>query len=223
MKAGKRARAASIIGGADGPTAIFMIGHKEKNIFRRIRFSLQNRKYKRKRASAAKSIIAAPHTIEEVIHYIVSRYGAVETDSQYPYYQERKRGMRYSLIQRCQPELLGPQKTILPPKDFQDEEALNLWQEQIEEWHQECQRRVNAISQEVFPTDYHLFLISKEDKGTMEIEIDTLCPNVSISYSGDQRLMESISKDIYLYFGVSQEDIDKKSPRYQTLLIALSA
>lgn len=222
MKTGKRARAASIIGGSDGPTSIFIVGQKEKNIFRRIRFSLQNRRYKRKRASAAKSIIAAPHTIEEVIHYIVSRYGAIEAGSHYPYYQERKQGMRYSLIQRCQPELLGPQKTIMPPRDFRDEEALKLWQAQIEEWHQECQRRVNAISQETFPTDYHLFLIHREEKGTLEVEIDTLCPEVSISYSGDQKLMESISRDIYLYFGVSQEDIDQKSPRYQALLTTLS-
>lgn len=223
MKTGKRARAASIIGGADGPTAIFMVGHKEKNIFRRIRLFLLNYKYKRKRAHAVKSVIASSHTIEEVIQYIASRYGAVESDTHYPYYQERKRSMRYSLIQRYKPELLGPQKSIMPPRDFNDEESLKLWQAQIEEWHQECQRRVNAISQEVFPTDYRLFLIHVEEKGTLEIEMDTLCPAISISYSGDKKLMETISKDIYLYFGVSQTDIDNKSPRYQALLIALSA
>lgn len=223
MKTGKSARAASIIGGYDGPTAIFMIGHKEKNLFRRIRFSLRNRKYRKKRARVEKSIVAAPHTIEEVIQYITSRYGAVEADKRYPYYQERKRSMRYSLIQRHKPELLGPQKSIVPPRDFNDEESLKLWQAQIEEWHQECQRRVNAISQEVFPTDYRLFLIHVEEKGTLEIEMDTLCPAISISYSGDKKLMETISKDIYLYFGVSQTDIDNKSPRYLALLTALSA
>ena len=130
--------------------------------------------------------------------------------------------MRYALIQRMKPSLLGPQKTFLPPENWENEESVKEWQRQIDEWHQECQKRVDAIPDEVFPTDYHLFLIQKKDHGTLEIEIDTLCPDVSISYSGDKKIMEPIMKDIYLYFGVSQEDIDGKSPRYRALLAALS-
>jgi len=33
----KKASAVSVIGGADGPTSVFLIGGKEKNIFRRIK------------------------------------------------------------------------------------------------------------------------------------------------------------------------------------------
>ncbi len=104
----KSAKAVSIIGGADGPTNIFIAGsHKEKNIFRRIKSAYINRKYKRKRALAAKSIFPNPHTIEEVILYIKQQYSAFEADDSYYCYQKRKRDMKMALIQREKPELLG--------------------------------------------------------------------------------------------------------------------
>ena len=65
----------SIIGGADGPTSIFVVGRKEKNILKRINITFLNRQYKRKRALAATSIVPDAHTIEEVIQYIMQDHG----------------------------------------------------------------------------------------------------------------------------------------------------
>ncbi|MBD5548441.1 MAG: sodium ion-translocating decarboxylase subunit beta [Lachnospiraceae bacterium] len=212
----------SIIGGADGPTAIFVAGRKEKNLLKRIKIAFLNRQYKRKRALAEKSIIPDAHTLEEVIHYIQQRYDAVEADCPYPYYLSKKRSMKYNLIKRLNPKLLGEEKQILPPADFNDRQAVSEWQQQIDAWIKECQEKTDAVSYEVFPTDYHLFIINKGNLGSLEVEMDTLHPTLSISYSGDHKIMQSILKDIYLYFGVSKEDIDRRTERYTSLLSALT-
>lgn len=212
----------SIIGGADGPTSIFIAGRKEKNILTRIKMAFFNRKYKKKRALAEKSIVPNAHTIEEVIQYIGQRYNAVEADSSYPYYQSRKRSMKYDLIRRSHPELLGEEKHFFPPADLNDSQAASKWQEQIELWVNECQQKTDAVPYEVFPTDYRLFIIDKGEMGLLEVELDALYPNLSVSYSGNPKIMKPISKDIYLYFGVSKEDIDRRTDRYISLLSALT-
>jgi len=80
-----------------------------------------------------------------------------------------------------------------------------------------------VIPYEVFPIDYHLFIINKGGHGTLIIELDTFHPNLSASYSGNKKIMEPILKDIYIYFGVSQEDIDYRTNRYEMLLAVLSS
>ena len=52
----KAASAVSIIGGADGPTSVFILGKgREKNIFKRFRIWRQNKKYRRKRTDRSLS------------------------------------------------------------------------------------------------------------------------------------------------------------------------
>lgn len=212
----------SIIGGADGPTSIFVVGRKEKNILKRIQMAFSNRKYKKKRSLAEKSIVPNAHTIEEVIQYIQQRYNAARADCSYPYYHSRKRSMKYHLIRRKNPDLLGEEKQFLPPEDWNDQQAVLEWHQKLDDWTEECQRRADAVPYEVFPTDYHLFIINKGELGSLEVEMDALCPYLSVSYSGDKKVMEPILRDIYLYFGVSQEDIDHRTERYGSLLAALS-
>ncbi len=218
----KSAKAVSIIGGADGPTSIFIAGrHKEKNIFRRIKAACTNKKYKVKRALAAKSIVPNPHTIEEVILYIKQQYSAIEADDSYYCYNNRERGMKMALIQREKPELLGGEKHFDPPSDFHDMEAVNKWLRKLNDWIHDCEQKTDLISNDIFPVDYHLFLIQKENQGTLEVEIETLRPLLSVSWSGDKKVMEPISKDIYLYYGVSKKDIEEKTERYLSLLACL--
>lgn len=101
-------------------------------------------------------------------------------------------------------------------------QAVSKWQQQIDAWFKECQEKTDAIPYKVFPTDYHLFIINKGNLGSLEVEMDTLRPTLSISYSGDPKIMQPILKDIYLYFGVSKEDIDHRTERYTSLLSALT-
>ena len=217
----KSVKSTSIIGEAEGPTSIFITGQKEKNIFKRLRTIYINKKYRFKRRLAAKSIVPNPHTIDEVIEYIKQRYDACEADESYPHFKERKRGMKMALIQRKRPELLGGEKHFAPPADLNDIQVVKDWQRQIDDWFNDCQRKTDLISNETFPTDYHLFIIRKGDQGTLEVETETVHSVLSISWSGSRKVMNAISKDIYLYYGVSQKDIDKQSERYKSLLTCL--
>lgn len=217
----------TVIGGADGPTSIFLAGkfkgHKEKNIIKTIKRKILNKKLNIKRKKAAKRIVPNPHTIEQTIQYIKQHYHATEADCSYPYFNERKLNMKYLLIRREKPELLGEEKKIAPPKDFNNIQLVKEWQKSIEEWNNECLKKIESISDKVFPTDYHLFLINKKEDGTLEIELDTLYPNISISYSGNKKILEPILKNIYMYYGVSKKDISYKTERYKTLLSILSS
>lgn len=219
----KAAKSVSIIGGADGPTSIFLIGHgKEKNILKRMKMEYWNRKYKKRRRAAEKTIVPGAHTMDETIRYMKERYGAVEADDRYPYFAERKINMKCSLIQKNRPELIGGERQLEPPDDLHDQKAVEKWMKQIEEWTQECHRKAEKISDEVFPSDYHMLIIERGEKGRLEIEIDTVSSVIGVSYSGDKKVMEPILKDIYLFYGVSQEDIDQKSERYKSLAAVLS-
>lgn len=219
---GKNAASCQIIGGADGPTTVFIAG-KEKNLRRRIIRALQDRKNRRKRDKAGRSIVPGTHTVQEVILYAKERYGMVEMDSSYRGYEERKRSRKQNLIYRKRPELLQEEKRIPPPKDFRDEKALKEYTRQVMEWTAMRDREIDAIPQEVFPTDYHLFVSDKGMQGTLEMEIDMLYGDIAVSYfGGNGDTMKAIVKDIYRYYGVSQEDIDHNTERYRELLMVLS-
>ena len=59
------------------------------------------------------------------------------------------------------------------------------------------------------------------------MEIDYIWNIFGISsYSGNKKVMkqfEKISKDLYIYYGVSEDDIKKKTERYLSLVTALSS
>lgn len=67
-----------IIGGADGPTSVYVAG-KKKRISLKNR--IKNKIYRWKRKRAEKKITAGARTLEEVVSYAVEKYGAVETDT----------------------------------------------------------------------------------------------------------------------------------------------
>lgn len=218
----KAASAVSVIGGADGPTSIFLVGsgRRERNIFKRFRMWRQSKKYQKKRERAGRRIVPNSHTMEELIRYVAERYGAVEADAAYPYYEERKNGMKYCRIQREKPELLGERKQLLPPENLTDKEALTAWYKELEAWDKESMEKAAAVPFEVFPTAYHMYVIDRKEEGRLELEIDSYCPGISMSYSG--RAMKEIARDIHWYYGVTRQDIEEKSERYLSLLTELS-
>ena len=60
----------------------------------------------------------------------------------------------------------------------------------------------------------------------LEMEIDYIWNIFGVSYSGDRKAMkqfEKISKDLYSYYGVSEDDIKKKTRRYLSLIAELSS
>ena len=108
-------------------------------------------------------------------------------------------------------------------KDFHNEEALKEYTRQVMEWTAMREREIDAIPPEVFPTDYHLFVADKGMQGTLEMEIDMLYGDIAVSwFDGNMDIMKTMVKDIYRYYGVSQEDIDHNTERYRAHLMMLS-
>ena len=63
----KSSGAVGIIGGADGPTSVFVAGRTGKLP---LKIRIKNRIYRWKSKKAKKKILAGTHTLEEVIAYL---------------------------------------------------------------------------------------------------------------------------------------------------------
>lgn len=58
------------------------------------------------------------------------------------------------------------------------------------------------------------------------MEIDYIWDIFGVSYGGSKKAMKQlkkISQDLYIYYGVTEEDIRSKSERYSSLLATLSS
>ena len=150
------AESIAIIGGADGPTSVFVVRGKKKLSFK---MGLYNLIHKYKRRKAATGIVAGAHTLEELVEYAKEKYGAVEYSSGVTEYQ-------------------------------------------------------NASS---------IYKIKMNDN-YLEIQIDE-SDTFGVSFSGSKKEMkcfQKIARDLYIYYGVSEDDIRNKTERYFSLLSVLS-
>jgi len=214
----KSTRGVSIIGGADGPTSIFIAGKTKKFS---LKLWIKNRYYQYKRDRVAKKIEPNPHTLQEVIRYIQDVYGGVAVSKSSHNYQEQYRDMKASLILQYKPELLGELAEVKHPVDY-DEKSLRDFFKQIELRSQ----KAVSIPEELFPMDFQIYEVQVPDVGQVEFGIDTIWDVFGSSCSGNKKGMkklEKISKDVYLYYGVSAEDIRDKTKRYSVLLTVLSS
>lgn len=212
----KSSSAVGIIGGADGPTSVFVTGRTGK---RPLKIRIKNRIYKWKSKTAQKRIVAGSHTLEEVVAYADEKYHLTEVTENGRKYVEQRKCLKESLIIRHKPELLGELAEIIKPDDYTPE-SVKVLQDQF----QARRERVEAITEEQMPMDFHIYEISLGE-GRLEMEIDYHWNVFGISYSGSKKSMKrmrEIAKDLYLYYGVSEEDIQQKSERYHSLLATLS-
>lgn len=224
----KGACSVSVIGGADGPTSFFIAGKSGK---RPLKERIQRFFYRKKRRRIEKTIAATSHTLEEVIQYLQDTYGAVEESKESHAYVEEYQCLKTSLIIQHKPELLGdmaqlehPKETEFPtetefPLDY-DEESLKEFWKQIELRNNKAQR----IPEQLFPMDFHIYRIKVPDAGEMHFSVETVWEIFGGSYSGSKKGMKElhrIARDIYLYYGVTEEDIRDKSDRYSMLVTEL--
>ena len=177
-KTEKSAASIGIIGGADGPTAVFTADRKIplKQRIRRAWFDF-------KRRQVAKRIKPEPHTMEEVMQYLQSRYGFTEMD-----------------------------------KD--SEEYIRKFQSELEK----RQQFAAQIPKETFDIEYFVFEQKNKD-GKMQICFEKRFGYIGANASGTKKYMKSFSKiyrDVYRYYGVTQEDIDSGSRRYKELINTLA-
>ena len=105
----------SIIGGADGPTSIYLtVGTGKKTRKERIRQYI----YKCKRQRMEKRIFAGAHTLKEVVKYANKKYQAVEISKSERRYVKHRKNLRENLIITNKPELLGEMIANIPDREM---------------------------------------------------------------------------------------------------------
>lgn len=214
---GKNVMSASVISGTDGPTSVFITGKGGK---RKLSQRIRSAMYERKRKRVSKKIVANPHTLQEVVAYIQNKYNAAEVSGESRSYIEERNSLKSSLILKYKPELLGDMREIERPKEY-NEETIMAFMQQVELQI----KRAEAVPDEVFPIDFHIYEIRFSDTVRVRVTMENVWEILNVSYSGDKKMvrkMSQISKDIYLYRGVTEEDIRNKSERYSGLLTTLS-
>lgn len=213
----KRVSATTIIGGSDGPTSIFLVGNKGGKLS--LRQKLKRVCYKVRKKRAEKSIKADAHTMDQVCEYIVNELGYIEVDKSESRYKEEYREMRASFLMQYKPELLGELAEI-PKLEKHDEESLRHFFEQLEM----RKKAAESISTDLFDIDLHIFAKmtnNLESSFTIEKNYEL----ISSSSSGSKREMkkfEKLFRKVYMYYGVTQKDIDEYTRRYEELVRVLA-
>ena len=213
---GKRASAATMIGGADGPTSVVVI---KKNPKLTLRQKIEKFKYKMKRAYVERTLKAKSHSMDEVMEYIVNVQGFVELGNDEV--QQEYKEMRASFIMQYEPELLGEYATM-PQLKSESQEDIQAHIKQFEEH----QQRAMEIPVTEFDIDFHKFQIPSDDiNDNMHITIEKKFAYIGGGVSGNKKIMKRfkhIYKDVYRYYGVTSEDIRNKSKRYEQVVRALT-
>ena len=213
---GKRAGAATIICGADGPTSVFVI---KKNPKLTLRNKIEKLKYKMKRAYVERTLKAESHSMDEVMQYIVNVHGFVELDDEKV--QQEYKEMRASFIMQYEPELLG-EYAAMPRLKSESQADIQAHLKQFEE----RQQRAMEIPVTEFDIDFHKFRMPFDDKNdNMHITIEKKYAYIGGGVSGNKKIMKKfrrIYKDVYRYYGVTSEDIRNKSKRYEDVVRALT-
>ena len=211
----------TVIGGADGPTSIFIAGRtKERWNIRNLKHILRNKKYQRNRKKIMAQMTADSHSLNEVIEYITSKYEATELPKDSRRYLEQRKDCKSSFILRFQPELIGGFSEIEKP-DFENEASVREYFAKIKE----RQEKAAAIPDEIFPIDFHMYEIKCPGGGNIMLELETIHEHIGFSISAEKGKMKQankIGKDIYRYYGVSSEDIENQTERYKSVVAVLA-
>ncbi len=220
----KSASAVSIIGGSDGPTSIWIAGKNGKGK-RSLKQRWHQYWYQKRRKKAEAQIVANPHTIDELISYMTEKYSAKELGSEDRTFIEERKNLKAALVQLYKPELLGELARIERPTEW-TEDDLREFHRKIEAQHQ----MACNISDEEFTMDFYIYRIEDENQWQVEVIIEKLYERVAITYlrhggrNGKRKEAKGrdIVTDLYLYYGVSQEDIDKRTERFSILVTTLA-
>lgn len=217
--ADKAVKSISIIGGADGPTSVFIAGENDKNRKFSFKQKLHKIQYAIRKKAAAKSIKAGTHTMEEVADYILNELGYVKINIADRRYQEEYKQMRAAFIIQYRPDLLG-ELAELPKLINHDEESIKVFLKKAEQ----RQKAAETVLKSDFDIDMQMF--EKSEKGfNSEITIEKTYGYIGGGASGSKQYMKKYNADylkVYRYYGVSQEDIDKHTKRYETLVNTLA-
>lgn len=209
-----------IIGGADGPTTVFFANREQKpTLTQRIRRSIN----KAKRHFVEKRIVPGAHSFEEVEKYLKSKYGFEEIDASDAGFIEEYEEMRTSFLFRYRPDLVEGCETDIDISASDDkEEIYSRIKEKIEK-----ERSIAAsLPKDVFDIDFHKYVKNGKDVNeSMHVLIERKYGYLAGGAQGSKAFLRKwnrIYKDIYRYYGVSEDDIRNRTGRYKDLVIAIS-
>lgn len=212
----KAAGSISVIEGADGPTSYFLVGSKQK---KSIKQKIHKCIYGIRKSMAERHIKATAHSIDEVGNYIKGVYGFAEINQSTDEFQTEYKEMRASFIIQYAPELLGTLASY-PKLAGEDTKNIKRFMEQIEL----RQKAAENVPQELFDIDLHIFEKEEADL-QMRFSMESKYGYIGGSASGSKLKMKKYRKlyrNIYRYYGVTQEDIDKKTRRYKEVVESLA-
>lgn len=211
----KKAEAVSIIGGADGPTSVFVV---KKGAKQNLKQKIARWKYNRKRAYIERTLKPEGHTLDEVMEYLVNTYGFVKLDADSDEVREEYRQMRASFILQYAPELLGEYATIPSLKSTSQEDVkaqIALIEERM--------KKASEIPVSMFDIDMYKFVKQYDDiNERVHIIIEKKYGYIGGGACGRKNEFRKIYKDIHRYYGVTKEDIEQKTARYEDIVRTLS-
>lgn len=219
-KTGKSKNSIAVISGSDGPTSVFIA--RKRRGFRNIRIAIRKKIFQKKREKALAKLTPNPHTLEEVRAFIMEKYDATEIFPTDRTYINAYRNLKSALVREHAPELPGESPDKYRPADFSDEKAVLLFLQKSKEYEE----KAASLDESLFPMDFHLYRIKLPPCGTLRVSIDFLHEHLSstLSYSNSKSSRNAVRtyinahRSIYAYYGVSKEDIEKRSQRLMTLL-----
>ena len=158
----------SIIGGADGPTSIFIAGRTRK---KPLKVRIRNIIYRYRRKIVEKKVVADSHTLDELVQYAMNTYNLIETNSTERKYIEQQKNLKESLILQHKPEVLGEMVPLLVIKKDNKRELYdrNKIQEGI---IRSCHKRpvsINTISEIVDEIETKIFNLDEKEIPTSVI------------------------------------------------------
>lgn len=212
----KRKAAVSVIGGADGPTSVFLIKKNQKLTWQQ---KLQKLRNKIKRTYVKKTLSPKSHTLDEVMDYIVNIHGFVELSKDE--IKEEYCQMRASFLMQYAPELLG-EYAKMPQLKSESPEDIKAHLAQF----QEREKKAQEIPTADFDIEFRKFQLPFEDRNNhIHIDVESRFGYIGGGALGDKKVVKKfrrIYKDVYRYYGVTKEDIESESKRYKDVIQTLS-
>ena len=212
----KNTSATSVIGKQDGATSVCLIKRDAKLTWKQ---KIQKFRYQIKRAHVERTLKPGAHTMDEVMAYIVNVHGFTELGREEM--EEEYNEMRASFLIQHAKELLGEYATL--PK-LQSESQEDLWA--YVKLAEKRTQKAKEIPVEKFDIDFHKFQISFEDiNDNIHILIEKRFDYIGGGASGNKKILKRfhrIYKDIYRYYGVTEDDIRNKTRRYEEVVRTLS-
>ena len=207
----------SVISREDGPTSIFIAGKTDRQS---VKTRIKNVIYRYKIKKVEKTIAANPHSLYETVQYAKDKYGLTEVKPTDGEYIEQCRCLKESLIVQHKPEILNEMQEIAKP-DYNDENSVREYIEKIKSRSE----MIATMPDSIIQMDFHIYRL-KVGSGSFEMAIDYKWDIFEFSYSGNKKEMKQLkmmSKDLNIYYGVSESDIKNRTKRYMSLVTELSS